>query len=60
MMYSIMPAANGPIKCYCNSERYLALVMKHLSLRDGYQVRPCSMAAKRSRARLEKPIYAER
>ena len=50
-MYSIIPAANGPIKYYCNSERYLALAMKNLSLTEGYPVQTCSMAAKRKRAR---------
>ena len=49
-MYSIIPAANGPIKCYRNSERYSALAMEHLSLAEGYPVQPCSIAAKRNRA----------
>ena len=51
MMYSIIPAANGPIKCCCNSERYLALAMKHVSLTDSYLGPACTMAAKRKRAR---------
>ena len=36
MMYSTILAANGPIQCYYNSERYLSLAMKNLSLLDGY------------------------
>ena len=51
MMYSIITAANWPLKCYCNSERYLASAMKSLSMMDDYQVQPCSIAAKRRRAR---------
>jgi hypothetical protein len=38
-MYSIITKANWPIKSYCNSERYWALAMKHLSLTDGCTVR---------------------
>ena len=49
-MYSIVSSADGPIKCRYNSERYLALEMKNLSLAEGYPVQPCSMAAKRKRA----------
>ena len=51
MMYSSMPAANGRIKYYCNSERYPALAMKNPSLTEGYQVQPYFMAAKGKRAR---------
>jgi hypothetical protein len=62
MMYSIMPAANGPIKCYCSSERYLALAMKTLSLRDGYLVQrvPWRQSVNARNRRFEKPIYEER
>ena len=51
MMYSIIPEANWPIKCYCDIERYLVLAIKNLSLTQGYPVQPCSIAAKRTRAR---------
>ena len=51
MTYSIIMAAKRPIKYYCNSKWYLALAMQHLSLTEGYQGQPCSMAAKRRRAR---------
>ncbi len=63
MKYLVVSEAGQPIKCQCNGELYLALAMENLSLTDGYQVQPCSMAAKRKRARcrpLEKPIYEER
>ena len=59
MMYSIISAANGPNRCYCNSERYLALEMKHVSPTDSYLGHACTMAAKRMPAHgtgwLEKP-----
>jgi hypothetical protein len=47
-----MPAVNGPIKRYCNSERCLALAMKSISLTDGYLVRRIRQ--------LEKHVYEER
>jgi hypothetical protein len=43
-----MPTANGPIKCYCNSERYLALA-KVLLLTDGYLGLAFFTAPKRKR-----------
>ncbi len=40
MKYSIIPEADGPIKCHCNGELYLALEMENLSLTEGYPVQP--------------------
>ena len=51
MMYSITQVANGQTIYYCNSELYLASAIKRLSLTQGYPVKPCSMVAKRNRAR---------
>ena len=43
-MYSIIPAANGPIKYHYNSDRYLELAMKNLSLTESVCDRTIALA----------------